>query len=80
MATMRLTSSMILDLLGEVPGRYIHRDAGSYRMKEANGEDVKLTKDGKECLVEPRLAQIDGLMDEEKLVCDRSKYSLPPNG
>jgi hypothetical protein len=77
-ATMRLTTSMIPDLLSKKPRRYIHHNAGSYRMKEANGEDVKLTKDGKEYLVEPTPDQIDDLMDAEKLVRDGSTYALPP--
>lgn len=76
---MRLSSSTTLDLLAEKPGRYIHHDAGSYRMKEANGEDVKLTQDGKEYSVEPPSLLMDGLMDENRLVCDRSNYALPSN-
>jgi hypothetical protein len=75
---MRLSSTKILDLLHERSGRYIHHDMGGYRMKEVNRADVKLTENGREYLVEPTAGQMDGLIDESKLVRDGSEYSLPP--
>jgi hypothetical protein len=48
-------------------------------MKEANGEDVKLTEDRREYLVEPTAQQIDDLMDAKRLVRDGSRYVLPPS-
>jgi hypothetical protein len=47
-------------------------------IKEANGEDVKLTEDRSEYLVEPTLQQIDDLVDAKRLVRDDSRYVLPP--
>jgi hypothetical protein len=75
---MMLYMSRITDRLRKKPGRYIHHDAGTFRMKESNGEDVKLTEDRREYLVEPTAQQIDDLMDEKRLVRDGSKYVLPP--
>ena len=75
---MMLHTSRIPDLLHKKPGRYIHHDAGDFRMKEANGEDVKLTEDRREYLVEPTAQQIDDLMDAKRLVRDGSRYVLPP--
>ena len=48
-------------------------------MKEANGEDVKLTEDRRGYLVEPTAQQIDDLMDAKRLVRDGAKYVLPPS-
>jgi hypothetical protein len=45
---MMLYTSRITDLLRKKPGRCIHHDAGAFRMKEAKGEDVKLTDDRRE--------------------------------
>jgi hypothetical protein len=50
---------MIPRILDSQPGRYIRYDAGNFRMKEANGEDVRLTENGKEYLVEPTADQMD---------------------
>ena len=75
---MRLFTSRITDLLRKKPGRYIHYDAAGFRMKEENGEDVKLTEDRSEYLVEPTLQQIDDLVDAKRLVRDDSRYVLPP--
>jgi hypothetical protein len=75
---MRLFTSRITDLLRKKPGRYIHYDAAGFRMKEANGEDVKLTEDRSEYLVEPTLQQIEDLVDAKRLVRDDSRYVLPP--
>jgi hypothetical protein len=47
-------------------------------MKEANGSDVKLAENSREYLVEPTAEQMDGLMDESKLVRDGSRYLSPP--
>ena len=76
---MTLHISRITDLLRKKPGRYIHHDAGGFRMKEANGEDVKLTEDRREYPVEPTAQQIDDLMDAKRLVRDGSRYVLPPS-
>jgi hypothetical protein len=48
-AVMKINGSMILKLLEAEPGRYIlhDRDAGIYRLKKANGDDVTLTEKGK---------------------------------
>jgi hypothetical protein len=48
-------------------------------MKEAKGEDMKLTEDGREYLVEPTAQQIDDLMDAKRLLRDGSRYVLPPS-
>ena len=74
---MKLNMTMILDLLGQRPGRYIQHDMGHYRMKEANGSDVKVTENGRAYLVEPIAEQMDDLMDASKLVRSGSKYLLP---
>jgi hypothetical protein len=76
---MMLYTSRITDLLRKKPGRYIHQDADAFRMKEAKGEDVKLTEDRREYLVEPTAQQIDDLMDAKRLVRDGSRYVLPPS-
>jgi hypothetical protein len=60
------------------PGRLIRYEGGIFRMKEANGEDVKLTENGREYLVEPTADQIDDLMDAEQLVQEATLYRLPP--
>ena len=74
---MMLHTSRIIDLLRNKRGRYIHHDAGSFRMKEANGEDVKLTEDRRGYLVEPTAQQIDDLMDAKRLVRDGPNTSCP---
>ena len=74
---MNLITSMIPKILDSQPGRYIRYDAGTFRMKEANGEDVKLTENGKEYLVEPTADQMDDLMDAEQLVQEGTLYRLP---
>ena len=74
-----LYTSRIIDLLRKKPGRHIHHAAGDFRMKEANGEDVKLTEDGRKYLVEPTAQQIADLMDAKRLVRDGSRYVLPPS-
>jgi hypothetical protein len=76
---MMLYTLRITDLLRKKPGRCIHHDAGAFRMKEAKGEDVKLTEDRREYLVEPTAQQIDHLMDAKRLVRDGSRYVLPPS-
>ena len=73
---MNLRTTMITDLLGERPGRYIHADMGHYRMKEANGDDVKISDNGGECLVEPAARQMDDLMDAGRLRQNGSRYYL----
>ena len=75
---MMLFTSRITDLLRKKPGRYIRHDAGDFRMKEANGEDVKLTEDRRDYLVEPTAQQVDDLLDARRLVRDDSRYVLPP--
>ena len=74
---MILITSMIPKILEGSPGKHILYDAGNFRMKEANGEDVKLTENGKEYLVEPTADQIDDLMDAEQLVQEGTLYRLP---
>jgi hypothetical protein len=76
---MMLYTSRITDLLRKKRGRYIHHDAGAFRMKEAKGEDVKFTEDRREHLVEPTAQQIDDLMNAKRLVRDGSRYVLPPS-
>jgi hypothetical protein len=71
---MMLNGTIILELLRERPGRYIWHDMGQYRMKEANGADVTVTEDGRECVIEPVAAQMDDLMDASRLIRDRSTY------
>jgi hypothetical protein len=73
---MALSTTRILQLLGERPGRYIRHDMGSYRMKEPNGDDVRLTRGGREYLVGPTAEQMDALMEEKWLVRDGLKYLL----
>jgi hypothetical protein len=51
----------------------------AFCMKEAKGEDVKLTEDRRKYLVEPIAQQIDDLMDAKRLVRDGSRYVLPPS-
>jgi len=48
-------------MLAGAPGRHILYEGGVFRMKEANGEEVKLTENGTEYLVEPAADQIDDL-------------------
>ena len=72
-----LITSMIPQILDGAPGKHILYEGGIFRMKEANGEDVKLTENGKEYLVEPTADQIDDLMDAEQLVQEATLYRLP---
>jgi hypothetical protein len=44
---MDLITSMMPKILDSQPGRHIRYEGGTFRMKEANGEDVKLTENGK---------------------------------
>jgi hypothetical protein len=74
---MMLNTTMILDLLRQRPGRYVQHDMGQYRMKEANGDDVTITENGRDYLVEPIAEQMDDLIDASKLVRDGSNYLLP---
>jgi hypothetical protein len=74
---MDLITSMIPKILESRPGRYILYEAGNFRMKEANGEDVKLIENGREYFVEPTADQIDDLMDTEQLVQEATHYRLP---
>lgn len=74
---MNLITSMIPKLLDGAPGRHILCEGGIFRMKEANGDDVKLTENGKDYLVEPTADQIDDLMDAEQLVQEATLYRLP---
>src|SRR4029077_5595739 len=76
-AVMNLITSMIPKILDSEPGRHIRYEAGNFRMKEANGEDVKLTENGKEYLIEQTADQIDDLMDAEQLVQEGTLYRLP---
>jgi hypothetical protein len=72
-----LNTTMILELLRQKPGRYVDHDMGQYRMKEANGDDVTITENGREYLVEPIAEQMDDLTDASRLVRDGSEYRLP---
>jgi hypothetical protein len=74
---MNLITSMIPQIMEAAPGRHILYEGGVFRMKEANGEDVKLTEGGKQYLVEPTADQIDDLMDAEQLVQEATLYRLP---
>lgn len=74
---MDLITSMIPKILDSQPGRHILYEGGVFRMKEASGEDVKLTENGKEYLVEPTADQMDDLMDAEQLVQEGILYRLP---
>jgi hypothetical protein len=76
-AAMNLITLMIPKILDSAPGRYILYDSGNFRMKEADGEDVKLTENGREYLVEPTADQIDDLVDSEQLVQEATIYRLP---
>jgi hypothetical protein len=73
---MALSTTRILQLLDEKPGRYIHHDMGRYRMKEPNGDDVRLTRGGRKYPAEPTAEQMDDLMDAKWLVRDGLKYLL----
>jgi hypothetical protein len=73
---MELTTTGILDLLSEKPGRYIEHSMGRYRMKEANGDDVIVTEDGRRYPIEPEAGQMDDLMDASRLTRDGSRYRL----
>jgi hypothetical protein len=74
---MDLITSMIPKMLDSEPGRHILYEGGIFRMKEANGQDVKLVENGEEYLVEPTADQIDDLMDAEQLVQEGMLYRLP---
>ena len=45
---MMLNTMMILELLGEQPGRYIQHCMGDYCMKEASGDAVTVREVGKD--------------------------------
>jgi hypothetical protein len=71
-AVMMLNGSVILNLLRKKSGRYILRTTESYRMKEANGEDV-------ECPIDLMNAErIEELLDANQLVRDGPNKSLLP--
>jgi hypothetical protein len=74
---MNLITSMIPKMLGAAPGRHILYERDIFRMKEANGDDVKLTENGEEYFVEPTADQIDDLMEAEQLVQEATLYRLP---
>jgi hypothetical protein len=71
---MGLNATAIHELLRKQPGRYIQHDSGHYRVKEPNGSDVIVSKDGKEFLVEPTKGQMDALEDESRLARNGSRY------
>jgi hypothetical protein len=73
---MKLSETVILELLAPKPGRCIQHESGRYRMKEADGTDLITTQAGQSCPVEPLAVHIDALMDARKLICDCSKYRL----
>jgi hypothetical protein len=73
---MMLNTSTILDLLRERPSRYILHSMANYRMKEANGDDVIVTENGRQFWIEPAADQIGDLMDASHLTRDRSIYRL----
>lgn len=75
---MVLGTTEILNLLGQGSGRYIEHSIGRYRMKEANGNDVTIAKNGQEFFVEPSNKQMDGLMDESRIVRSGSIYRIKP--
>ena len=75
---MMLNTTMILNLLRERPGRYIQHAMGHYSMKEANGDRVTVTENGKDFLVEPTAEQVDDLTDASHLVRHGSKYTAAP--
>jgi hypothetical protein len=73
---MELTTTGILDLLRERPGRYIEHSMGRYRMKEANGDNVTVTEDGRQWSIEPHAGHMDDLTDASHLTRDGSRYRL----
>jgi hypothetical protein len=75
---MNLNASMILGLLEHDRSRYIERDMGRYRLKEANGADVLVDDNGRQVPVEPMQIHMDDLERESRLVRDGSRYRLPP--
>jgi hypothetical protein len=74
---MNLITSIMPTILDAAPGRHILYEGGVFRIKEANDQDVKLTENGIEYLVEPTADQIDDLMDAEQLVQEATLYRLP---
>jgi hypothetical protein len=60
---MKLNAMTIPELLGAKPGRYILHNMERYRMREANGTDVIVTENGRNCFVEPIAAHMDDLMN-----------------
>jgi hypothetical protein len=71
---MDLTTTGILDLLNQRPGRYIQHDMGNYRIKDASGADVTVREGGKDVPIQPTASQIDDLIDASLLIREGSRY------
>jgi hypothetical protein len=67
---MNLTTTGILELLGEQAGRYIQHDMGDYRIKEASGTDVTVRENGQDVPIRPTAQQMDDLMEASLLIRD----------
>lgn len=74
---MKLHTTRIMEVLSEVPGRYVLHDDGRYRLKEADGADFIVIDRGKRFLVEPDPEQIDDLERQGYLIREGSRLVLP---
>jgi hypothetical protein len=76
---MHLSTTDLLNLLSEKPGRYIKGRWAEYVVMEADGTDVTVVEDGNVFPIRPAESQVDQLFDASYLVRDGSKYRLNPH-
>jgi len=70
---MYMTTTQVLDLLRQKPGRYVETYMGEYAIKESDGTDVTATEGGVTFPIRPAKSQIDQLVEAGHLIRDGSK-------
>ena len=76
---MHLSTTGVLKLLREKPGRYIEGRWAEYVVREADGTDVTVVEDGQTLPIRPVESQVDQLLEATYLVRDGSRYRLNPH-
>jgi len=75
---MYLSTTGLLNLLRERPGRYIECRRAAYVVKEADGTDVTVVENGEVFPIRPAESQVDQLVEVCYLIRDGSEYRLAP--
>ncbi len=73
---MTLNTTQVLEALRANPGAYVVHNAGTYRLKNADGTDMVKTDGGRTYFLEPSYHMMDDLMDAGRLKKDGQKYRL----